>query len=79
MNTHRRATTSAQFAADVNIHYSMASRLRSGHRRPSIDLLIRIAEHYDLDITEALHAAHANEFGPYLEKHVFAGEERVAA
>ena len=79
MNKPRRPTTGAQFAYDVDISYSMASRLRSGHRRPSLELLIRITEKYELDLEGAVRAANAGTFGTYLEKHVFAAEERVAA
>jgi len=79
MNDNTRPKTSAQFAAAVDIHYSMASRLRSGERRPSFDLLVRIADHYDLDLESAVRAAHANEFGPYLEQHIFATQMPVAA
>lgn len=80
MTTHQtRPTTSAQFASTVGIHYSMASRLRAGHRRPSLDLLIRIIDEYGLDINEAVHAAHANEFGKYLDEHVFATNTTTAA
>ena len=79
MSTTQRATTSAQFAAAVGIHESMASRLRSGHRRPSLDLLIRISDRYGLDIKEAARAAHTNQFGSYLSENVFATEDRAAA
>jgi len=79
MNRQDRPKTSAQFAAAVDIHYSMASRLRSGERRPSLDLLIRIVDAYGLDINEAVHAAHANEFGSYLEERVFSDPTPAAA
>jgi transcriptional regulator with XRE-family HTH domain len=79
MNRQDRPKTSAQFAAAVDIHYSMASRLRSGERRPSLDLLIRIIDAYGLDINEAVHAAHTNEFGSYLEERVFSDPTPAAA
>lgn len=71
--------TSAQFAASVGIHYSMASRLRSGHRRPSFDLIIRIADQYQLDLAAAVRAAHGNAFGAYLDEHVFTNDLPTAA
>ena len=80
MNTaDTRPTTSAQFANAVDIHYSMASRLRAGHRRPSYELLVKIADHYGLDLADAVRAAHANEFGQYLDEHVFASTTAAAA
>ena len=79
MTDNTRPKTSAQFAAAVNIHYSMASRLRSGERRPSFDLLVRIADHYALSLEDAVRAAHAGDFGSFLEEHVFAVKLPAAA
>lgn len=79
MNDQTPPTTSAQFATTVGIHYSMASRLRSGHRRPSFDLLVKIADHYQLDLAAAVRAAHGNEFGAYLDAHVFTNDLPAAA
>lgn len=79
MNPNIQPKTSAQFASDVGIHYSMASRLRSGERRPSYELLIRITDKYGLDLADAVRAAHDNEFGRFLDDRVFKPRQPAAA
>lgn len=48
--------TNQQFADALGIHFSMASRLFSGHRLPSADLIYRIHQVYGIPL-EDLHAA----------------------
>lgn len=75
----RRPATLIEFADTVGIHHSMASRLRSGHRSPSLMLLAKIADTYGLDMAKAAKAAAAGEFGPYLDRYVFGLKEAAAA
>lgn len=66
-----KPTTLAEFADSVDIHYSMASRLRSGDRRPSLKLLVRIASTYGLDLRDAAVAVDQGRFPEYLSEFVF--------
>lgn len=57
-----------QFADAVDIHFSMASRLRSGQRLPSADLIKRISDVYGIPL-EDLHRARSGgpkAFGKFL-------------
>jgi transcriptional regulator with XRE-family HTH domain len=58
---HReRRVTNDDFARQLGIHFTMASKLRNGSRKPSIDTLLRIREAYDID-GNALLDAYASE------------------
>ena len=52
---------------------TLSSRLRNGHRRPSVDMLNRIKNAYDLDADELLSAFEAGpkEFSKFLRERVF--------
>ena len=54
-----KAVSNADFARRVGIHYTMASRLRNGHRMPSSGLLSAIVEafHVEGDELGVMHAA----------------------
>lgn len=70
-----------QFADAVGIHFSMASRLRSGTRLPSADLIMRIHEVYDIPL-EDLHRARADgaeAFGQFLRDRVLVTADEPAA
>lgn len=62
-----------QFARAVGCHYTLSSRLRNGHRRPSVDMLNRIRNAYDLDADDMLEAYEAGTeaFAKYLRKNIF--------
>lgn len=62
-----------QFADAVGCNYTMASRLRSGHRMPSANMLARICRAYNLDEGEALrkHAEGAEALSAWLREKVF--------
>jgi transcriptional regulator with XRE-family HTH domain len=62
-----------QFADAVGCNYTMASRLRSGNRRPSADMLARICRAYNLDEGEALrkHAEGPEALSAWLREKVF--------
>lgn len=65
--------TNDAFAQALGIHFSYASRLRSGQRLPSVELLYKISKHFDIPLEE-LHRAHkrgAESFGRLLRKRVF--------
>lgn len=61
------------FADAVGCNYTMASRLRSGNRRPSADMMARICKAYELDEGEALraHAQGPEVFSAWLREKVF--------
>lgn len=65
--------TNQEFADAIGCHHSMASRLRSGSRLPSIDLMERISQEFQIPITELLSARRegAEEFGRVLRDRVF--------
>lgn len=68
--------TNEEFGDRVGCDFTMASRLRTGDRLPSRDLLRRIVAVYDLDGSEALRASESGEtFSAYLRKHVFEPED----
>lgn len=52
---------------------TLSSRLRNGHRRPSVDMLNRIIKAYHLSAEEALAAFDRGpqDFAKYLREHVF--------
>lgn len=62
-----------EFAKAVGCHYTLSSRLRNGHRRPSVDMLNRIRKAYHLPADEVLSAFEEGpeEFSKYLRDHVF--------
>jgi transcriptional regulator with XRE-family HTH domain len=62
-----------EFARAVGCHFTLSSRLRNGHRRPSVEMLNRIKKAYDLDADEMLSAYEAGtqEFAEYLRKNIF--------
>lgn len=65
--------TNEQFGYRVGCDYTMASRLRSGKRLPSRELLERIVVAYGLDGNEALTATATGPlaFARFLDEHVF--------
>lgn len=69
--------TNHQFANDVGCNYTMASRLKSGHRLPSATMLGKICKAYGLDEGEALraHTQGAEVFSAWLRKKVFERDE----
>lgn len=68
--------TNEEFGERVRCDFTMASRLRTGDRLPSRDLLRRIVAAYDLDGDEALRESETPErFSAYLRKHVFEPED----
>lgn len=71
-----RAESNTSFASKVGCNHTMASRLRSGHRMPSPDMLLRICKAYDLDEGEALrtYGEGAVAFSAWLRQKVF-GED----
>lgn len=56
--------TNQQFADATGLHFTMASRLRSGQRRPSIRTLQRIATVYGLPIQELIDQYNAGRSDP---------------
>lgn len=66
-----------EFAQEVGIHFSMASKLRHGHRAPSLETLLKIKKRYGLPADDILDAAAGGPeaFGAYLRKQVFRDEE----
>jgi transcriptional regulator with XRE-family HTH domain len=48
--------TNFEFGRRVNCHHSMASRIRSGHRLPGVDLLTRISAEFKIPVTTLLKA-----------------------
>lgn len=72
--------TNGSFASMVGCSESMASRLRTGQRRPSAELRDRIVLRYKLDPLSAIQAyASAETFGEFLRIHVFDVKEEACA
>lgn len=73
--------TNEQFGGRVGCSESMASRLRSGKRRPGTELLFAIVTEFDLDreATEKAFLAGKEAFGRYLCANVFDVKTPVAA
>lgn len=69
----KEAVTNENFANQIGVHFTMASKLRNGHRMPSIPTLIRIWQAYGLDGNELLAAASQGEesFGRFLRSRIF--------
>lgn len=69
--------SNAGFAQRVGCNHTMASRLRSGHRMPSTDMLIRICGAYGLDKVEALdrYAAGSESFSAWLRDKIFGNRD----
>lgn len=67
------AVSNTEFARAVGCHYTLSSRLRNGHRLPSVEMLNRIRRAYNLDADEMLAAyeAGSNQFARYLREHIF--------
>ncbi len=68
--------TNFEFADRVGIHYTMASRLRNGERRPGLATVIRTMRAFELtgdEVTEWLDAISAgpSDSGRWLRAHVF--------
>lgn len=61
------------FSARVGCHFTTASRLRAGERRPSPTTLRRIVSEYGLDREKAFNAftAGPEAFGAFLREYVF--------
>lgn len=68
MADNAETISNQQFAQDVGCHHSMASRLMSGDRLPSLDMLHRISEAYGIErdqlVDHSLEGAEA--FGRFL-------------
>lgn len=75
--TNRVPVTNGEFARDIGVHFTMASRYRNGRRIPSTQVLSRIARTYDLPIDELVGAATAghDKFGQYMREHLFFEDE----
>jgi transcriptional regulator with XRE-family HTH domain len=69
----KESETNVDFAEKVGVHFSMASKLRHGHRAPSLPTLINIRDAYSLPGDELLDASRGGPetFGEYLRMHVF--------
>jgi hypothetical protein len=65
--------TNRKFAAQVGVSVAMANKIRTGGRRPSTEVLVRIISMYDLDAMTTLraHARGAAVFAAYMRMHVF--------
>ncbi len=48
--------TNSEFGRRTGCHHSMASRIRSGHRLPGIDLLDRISKEFQIDLVDLIAA-----------------------
>lgn len=67
------AVTNQQFADKVKCHMSMASRLRSGERLPSIRLMFRISRAYRIPLNDirAAYEKGEEEFSLFLKRRIF--------
>lgn len=65
--------TNEDFAKRVDVHFTMASRMRNGQRLPSVKTLVRISQEFNLPV-ETLTTAHSagpEAFGKLLRERVF--------
>lgn len=77
MDSNTDTVTLEAFADRVGCHFTTASRLRSGDRMPSRELLGRIVEAYGLDKEVAFDmftAGDSAKFGEFLRKQVFGSD-----
>ncbi|AZS06672.1 hypothetical protein HOU95_gp032 [Streptomyces phage Hiyaa] len=77
MDSNQDTVTLEAFADRVGCHFTTASRLRSGDRMPSKELLGRIVEAYGLDKESAFDVftqGDPTQFGRYLREEVFKSE-----
>ena len=70
-----KAISNADFARRVGVHFTMASRLRNGHRVPSPQTLLSIRDSFGLSPNEVdamLQACITQEsFGAWARQHLF--------
>jgi transcriptional regulator with XRE-family HTH domain len=70
-----KAVSNADFARRVGVHFTMASRLRNGHRVPSPYTLIKIREAFGLtplEVDEMLQSCETDQqFGTWAREHLF--------
>lgn len=76
--------TNTDFADAIGVHFTMASRLRNGDRKPGITTVIRTMQAYQLDpeeVTEWLRAIDlgARQSGSWLRDNVFCREAEPLA
>jgi len=71
-----RPVSNSVFGRAVGVHFTTASRYRSGERVPSTLAILRIVNAYNLDAHEALEMAKRGPaaFGHFLRMHVFGPE-----
>lgn len=71
--------SNVDFGRAVGVHFTTASRYRTGDRVPSTKAAQRIAEAYDLDANDLLRAIRDGgpAFGHYLRMNVFGPEPGV--
>lgn len=69
-------TTNDEFAEKIGIHFTMASKLRNGRRKPSSQTMSKIIMAYGLDHNEANDALSrgGESFGQYLRENIFEKE-----
>lgn len=73
MDNKPRTVTLEAFASRVGCHFTTASRLRAGLRRPGEELLGKIVGTYELNPAEAFHAYTTSKeaFGAFLRDNIF--------
>lgn len=81
MTAARERVTLDLFAEKTGCHATMASRLRTGKRKPSLSLLLRIGDAFKLPEADLIKAYRggAESFGAYLRKYVFRDDEQTPA
>lgn len=63
----RALVTNQQVATDLGITHSAVSRIRSGERRPSLDLLIRIADVFGWSVDDQAYSLSYGNYAADLE------------
>jgi transcriptional regulator with XRE-family HTH domain len=69
------ARTLAQISESTGISVSTLSRLESGQRKPTLELLLPLAQEYSVAIDELVHAPHVED--PRVEQHPFTRNGRT--
>lgn len=73
VNATQGKITNEEFASRVGIHFTMASKLRNGSRKPSVETLIAMRDAFGLDGNDILDAYSkgAESLGEYVRQAIF--------
>lgn len=75
----KHSVSNAEFGRAVGVHFTTASRYRTGDRVPSTSIALAIVKAYGVDAKELLQAVKdgPSAFGHFLRMHIFGPEPGV--